>query len=149
MTSPGGEFTGPGLRGLRPRPGDQVLLDHRTVAWLRGEHWMRVTIINDPYAEVLELAGWLLPRDDLGEVGISDPLTVRVADPAQLVVRRAVDAPPIEVGPPATAAVPGPVEQVLAPAVGERTHLPAAVLDALERPDHHQRGETGVWRWPR
>lgn len=147
MTTPaGGEFVGPGLRGLRPGPGDQVLLDARTVPWLAAEHWMRVTIVADPYAVPLELGGYLLPREDLGERGAPMVLTVRVADPARLVVCRPADGPPIEVAPPA-GAVSGLVEQLLAPATAGPV-LPATVQDALARPDAHRPGDSGVPRWP-
>jgi hypothetical protein len=143
---PGGPL-GPGVRGLRPGLGDLVHVDGQLVSGLRGWHWMRVLRIADPYAVPLLLAGYLLPRDDLGETTTSPVYEVAVCDPAALVVLRAVDPPPV--APRAVAGrVPGLVEQLLAPAVGQRTDLPAAVADALARPDHHRRGETGVWRWP-
>jgi hypothetical protein len=111
-----------------------------------GLHWLRVLQVPDPYAAPLRLVGYLLPREDRGEKGITDPLVVTIADPAELVVRRPAGAVPLEVATPASA-VPGPVGQLLA-GQPERRDLPAAVLDALERPDQHRRGETGVPRWP-
>jgi hypothetical protein len=149
MTTPaaGGEFTGPGLRGLRPGPGDQVLIDGTLLPGLRVQHWMRVLQVSDPYAAALELDGYLLPRPELGETTLSPVYRVLVDDPAALVVRRPAGVPPLEVPPLPPVAAPGLVEQLVAPATAGPV-LPAAVQDALARPDAHRPGDSGVPRWP-
>jgi hypothetical protein len=128
MTTPaaGGEFTGPGLRGLRPGPGDQVLIDGTLLPGLDG---------------------YLLPRPELGETTLSPVYRVLVDDPAALVVRRPAGVPPLEVPPLPPVAAPGLVEQLVAPATAGPV-LPAAVQDALARPDAHRPGDSGVPRWP-
>lgn len=80
---------GAGLRGLRPAPGDEVIVDGSMVPGLRRVHLFRATIVRDLPDGTLELAGWLIGREDLGELGVSAPFTLRVWRPTELVVRRA------------------------------------------------------------
>jgi hypothetical protein len=133
MTDP--EYGGPGIRGLVPGPGDQVLLDYRHVPGLAHSHWFRATTVRELPGS-LELAGWLIARDDLGEVGISDPFVVLVNRPAELVVRRPVDGPRITAGPDPVP-LPGMVAQLIEP-TWHRPILPASIEDALAHPEQHE-----------
>jgi hypothetical protein len=133
MTDP--DYRGPGIRGLMPGPGDQVLIDHRHVPGLAHPHWFRTTKVRS-LSDALELSGWLIAREELGEVGTSAPFTVLVTRPAELVVRRPVDAPVIQAGADPVP-LPGLVAQLVEP-TWHRPMLTPAVEEALAHPERHE-----------
>jgi hypothetical protein len=133
MTDPA--YRGPGIRGLVPGPGDQILVDHRHVPGLAHPHWFRATKVRE-LPDAVELAGWLIGREDLGEIGISEPFSILVARPAELVVRRHVDAPPIHSSPDPVP-LPGLVAELIEP-TWQRPVLPASVEDVLAHPERHE-----------
>jgi hypothetical protein len=75
-SSPDDGYRGPGLMGLSPYVGDQILLTEALLPGLRHPHWFRVTKLTERPDGRLELAGYPLARDDLGEVGIGEPVQV-------------------------------------------------------------------------
>ncbi len=144
MTSGPVAPSGPGIRGLVPGPGDAVLLDASIVPGLRWLHWFRVFGVEEPAPGRLRLTGQLLARTDRGEHGVSQPFTVRVDRAAELIVQRGPVALPAATD---ERRLPGLVGVLLAPG-RPGPALPAAVADALRRPDQHRPGDTGVPRWP-
>jgi hypothetical protein len=123
-------MTGPGIRGLTPGPGDEVMVGRDLLPAIDHPRWFRATIVEQMPAGALRLHGWFLARPDLGEVGVSHPFSFVVHRPAQLVVRRGGG--PAGAEPPA-GRLPGIVEQLLGPPTP--TDLPPAALAALEHPD--------------
>jgi hypothetical protein len=128
------EYRGPGIMGLSPYVGDQILLTDTLLPGLGHPHWFRVTKLSERPDGRLELAGYPLARDDLGEIGIGEPAQVVVAHPAELIVRRPVDAPhlpptPGQDPPPA----PGPLMALFG--VPDPTPLPPSIETALAHPD--------------
>lgn len=137
-------MTGPGIRGLVPGAGDKVMVGPDVLAGVDHPRWFRVTLIEELPGGALRLGGWFLGRDDLGELPVSEPFTFVAHRPAELIVQRA-DGGSVDAPPPA-GRVAGVVEQLV---TGSTEHpLPATMLDALRRPDHHRAGETDAWRWP-
>lgn len=133
-SSPDDGYRGPGLMGLWPYVGDQVLLTSALLPGLVHPHWFRVTKLVERPDGRLELAGYPLARDDLGEIGIGEPVQVVVHHPAELIVRRPVDGPH---PPPTPGAEPPPVPGPLTALFGvpEPTPLPPSVESALAHPD--------------
>jgi hypothetical protein len=136
------EPAGPGMRGLIPGPGDAVLVDDTIVPGLPFLHWFRVLGVEESSGGRLRLTGHLLARTDRGEHGQSQPFSVTVTEPADLIVQRG----PITAPAPADQRVGGPVGELLALA-RPGPPLPAAVEDALRRPDEHREGQSGPPRW--
>jgi hypothetical protein len=128
-------YRGPGIMGLSPYVGDQVLLTSALLPGLRHPHWFRVTKLSERPDGLLELAGYPLARDDLGEVGIGEPVRLVVTRPAELIVRRPVDAPhPPPAAQPDPPPIPSPLTALLAPP--RPTALPPAIETLLAHPDN-------------